>query len=265
MAQRQKLSSDSRDLATRLGRGQPLPIACVTLEFCEGLLNDCDEIERSNQMDEQPVEKPTMRSFSQYGEDAVMMHFLYLHSRIKNGFYVDIGAYDPVQYSNTWHLYRRGWRGINIDIVAERIEKFKIARPEDKNLLAVVSDAEGELEVFEHPQWATMTTVDTNVAANTKSRPVGTLVSRTLENILSENKVSRIDYVNIDVEGFEMKVLSSFDPNKYGVSLFTVELLTQDINHVLASDLYQYMNKNGYAFCAWTGWTLFFRSPSLAV
>lgn len=216
-------------------------------------------------MDEQIVEKPTIRSFSQYGEDAVIMRFLYLHPRITNGFYVDIGAFDPVQYSNTWHLYKQGWRGINIDIVAERIKKFDAARPEDKNVLAAVGDTEGELEVFEHPKWATMTTVDKVVAANTQSRPVGTLVSRTLENILNEFNVQRIDYVNIDVEGFEMKVLSSFDPKKYGVSLFTVELLTQNIDHIIDSDLYKYMIANGYVFCAWTGWTLFFRSASLAL
>ena len=218
-------------------------------------------------MDEQPkpVDAPTIRSFSQYGEDAVMLHFLYLNPRIRNGFYVDVGAYDPVQYSNTWHLYKRGWRGINIDVVADRIEKFKAARPEDKNVLAAVGDTEGELEVFEHPQWATMTTVDTVTAANTQSRPVGKLVSRRLENILAEYGVDHIDYMNIDVEGFEMKVLSSFDPKKYGVSLFTVELLTQNINDILNSDLYRYMTDRGYVFCAWTGWTLFFRSPSLAL
>jgi FkbM family methyltransferase len=216
-------------------------------------------------MAEQAVETPTIRSFSQYGEDAVILNFFYLHSRLRNGFYVDIGAFDPVQYSNTYHLHRRGWRGINIDIVADRIKKFAAVRPEDNNVLAAIGDEEGELEVFGHPQWASMTTVDKTFAANIQSYSMGMLKSRTLENILREFNVKHIDYMNIDVEGFEMKVLSSLDPSKYGISLFTVELLTQDINVILNSDLYKYMTLNGYVFCGWTGWTLFFRSPSLAL
>jgi len=216
-------------------------------------------------MNEWPPEKPNIRSYSQYGEDAVIFHFFYLHSRIKNGFYVDVGAFDPVQYSNTFLLHKHGWSGINIDIVAERIDQFKAARANDKNVLAAIGDSEGEIEVFEHPQWASMTTVDTATAAYHNSRPVGTVACRTLQSILDEYGVNHIDYMNIDVEGFEMKVLSNFDPNKYGVSLFTVELLTQDINAILNSDLYKYMSERGYVFCGWTGWTLFFRAPSLAI
>jgi FkbM family methyltransferase len=216
-------------------------------------------------MEEWPREKPTVRSYSQYGEDAVIFHFLYLHSRIKDGFYVDIGAFDPVQYSNTFLLHKHGWRGVNIDIVAERIGKFKAARPGDINLLAAVGDADGELDVYEHPQWASMTTVDTATAHYHRSRPVGKIACRTLRGLLEEHEIAHIDYVNIDVEGFEMKVLSTFDPVKYGVSLFTVELLTQDIDAVLGSEVYRYMIDRGYVFCGWTGWTLFFRTPSIAV
>jgi len=216
-------------------------------------------------MAEWPQEKPTIRSYSQYGEDAVMFHFFYLHSRIKNGFYVDIGAFDPVQYSNTFLLHKHGWRGVNIDIVAERIEKFKAARAGDINILAAIGDSDGELDVYEHPQWASMTTVDSATADYHHSRPVGKIACRTLQGIMEEHGIDHIDYVNIDVEGFEMKVLSTFDPVKYGVSLFTVEVLTQDIAAVLDSEVYKFMTGRGYVFCGWTGWTLFFRTAAFAV
>ena len=77
-------------------------------------------------------------SFSSAGEDMILRHIL--GSDKMSGFYVDVGAYDPVTYSNTYHLYNRGWRGINIDIVADRIEKFDKYRPEDKNVLDLMAE-----------------------------------------------------------------------------------------------------------------------------
>jgi hypothetical protein len=31
------------------------------------------------------------------------------------GFFVDVGCFHPLFYSNTWKLYKKGWRGVNID------------------------------------------------------------------------------------------------------------------------------------------------------
>jgi len=214
---------------------------------------------------EWPPEKPILRSYSQYGEDCLIFHFFYMHTKIENGTYLDIGAFDPVKYSNTFLLHKHGWSGINIDVAPSRIAQFRIARPNDHNVLCAIGDTDGELQIFDHPHWPTSTTVDKAVAARTGATPGGVVASRRLGPLLEELSVDHIDYVNIDVEGFEMKVLTGFEPNDYGVSLFTIELLTQDINTILNSRLYAYMRDRGYGLCGWTGWTLFFRSASLEV
>ena len=54
----------------------------------------------------------TFRSYSQFGEDALVNS---LFRNKKYGIYVDVGAYHPILYSNTYALYRRGWRGFAID------------------------------------------------------------------------------------------------------------------------------------------------------
>ena len=51
-------------------------------------------------------------SFSQEGEDLLIDRMFDGQSV---GFYVDVGAHHPTRFSNTYLLYLRGWRGINID------------------------------------------------------------------------------------------------------------------------------------------------------
>jgi len=57
--------------------------------------------------------RSSRRYWSQYGEDIVLDRVLNLR---KPGFYVDVGCYHPVKNNNTFKLYRRGWRGVNLDI-----------------------------------------------------------------------------------------------------------------------------------------------------
>lgn len=53
---------------------------------------------------------------------------------LKTGFYIDIGATDPVFNSVTKGFYDAGWRGINIDTAASHIDALESERPRDINL-----------------------------------------------------------------------------------------------------------------------------------
>ena len=57
----------------------------------------------------------------------------------KKGFYVDIGAFNPIRGSNTYLLYRKGWSGINIDADENSIKMFKILRKRDYNFNYAIS------------------------------------------------------------------------------------------------------------------------------
>ena len=52
--------------------------------------------------------------YSQFGEDKILNELI--PNKFTNGFYVDVGCFHPKKYSNTYILFRRGWRGINIDM-----------------------------------------------------------------------------------------------------------------------------------------------------
>ena len=83
--------------------------------------------------------------YSQWGEDKYIDEFF---KDKKVGFYFDIGAFHPIKYSNTCLLYKKGWRGINIDANKTSIDLFNIARPEDLNICAAISDKNSDIDFF---------------------------------------------------------------------------------------------------------------------
>ena len=171
-------------------------------------------------------------SFSQFGEDLVLLNYL----KEPHGFYVDVGAHHPVQFSNTYLLHRRGWHGVNIDATEEAIARFAQARPNDVNLVAAISDqvevvefglfrspalnriyAAGSLELERQKQeqpklWQSMT--------GTRK-----LTTRTLAAVLRENVPSgqKIDFMNIDCEGHDLAVLRSNDWAAFAPRMLAVE------------------------------------------
>ncbi len=85
--------------------------------------------------------------FGEFGEDILINRFF----RKKNdGFYVDIGCYHPIKGSLTYYLYKKGWRGLNVDLSKVSIDLFKLARPKDYNIHAAVTNFDGETHFFEN-------------------------------------------------------------------------------------------------------------------
>ena len=78
-------------------------------------------------------------SFSQFGEDLIINKIL---NKISNGNYLDLGSFHPMHFSNTFLLYLKGWRGVNIDANKEMIDISKKIRPLDKNIFAYLSNVE---------------------------------------------------------------------------------------------------------------------------
>src|SRR5688572_245936 len=97
---------------------------------------------------EPPNASPEMRvSYAQNGEDIVLARGL----RHDDGFYVDIGAFDPDRDSVTKLFYERGWRGINVDPVPEVIALFERDRPRDINVQIAISIESGEADLWTGP------------------------------------------------------------------------------------------------------------------
>jgi len=76
---------------------------------------------------------------SQFNEDKKIIQ---LFKKNYKGRYVDLGCFHPTRFNNTFKMYKKGWRGMNIDLNPLTIELFDFARPEDINICSAISNKE---------------------------------------------------------------------------------------------------------------------------
>ncbi len=205
-------------------------------------------------------------SFSQEGEDMLLQG--YLGYERGPGFYVDIGAHHPLRFSNTYNLYRQGWRGICIDPMSEYLEEFARYRPEDVFLNLGISRCSQNLtlHIFEYPECNTF-----SVAVAAEHESEGLLIKGRrkiqcypLSEILDQNRhhFSKIDFMNIDVEGLDLEVLQSNNWERYSPELLLIETHTDTLQQVLQLDAYKLLSQLGYQCVAKLRMSLLFRRGS---
>tara|TARA_B110000967_G_scaffold161058_1_gene167074 strand:- start:1731 stop:2438 length:708 start_codon:yes stop_codon:yes gene_type:complete len=165
-------------------------------------------------------------SYAMDGEDIAILKCV---NYIKNGFYVDIGSHHPVQRSNTCLLYQNGWRGINVDINDFTLDLFNYLRPDDINIQAAISDYNGNIDFYYQKDFSQLNTTDLNWAKENFSDNYQTkkIKCQTFNNLLEQTKHNnqKIDFLNIDVEGAEMKVLNGLNFNSYDPEVICIEIL----------------------------------------
>lgn len=202
-------------------------------------------------------------SFSQEGEDLILGR---IFERKTKGFYVDVGAYHPVRFSNTHLFYQKGWRGINIDPMPGGMKIFDEIRPQDINIEAAVSDLEVELDYYSFNEGALNTFSDELAEERSKldgyfiqfQRKIKTKkLSDILDEYLPENQI--IDFFSIDTEGHDLNVLQSNNWEKYSPQIVITEILGLNFEKLYDSELYLFMKSINYSFFAKTFNSLFFK------
>jgi FkbM family methyltransferase len=154
-------------------------------------------------------------SYAQNFEDAMLWRAL---KHVKNGFYIDVGANDPIQDSVTKGFYENGWRGINIEPVSQWFEKLQKERPRDINLQLAAGRERGELLLYEIPDTG-LSTLEKTIAQRHESERGFKNIERkvnvwTLTEICFAYHVAPIHFLNIDVEGTGKQVLEGLDFSK---------------------------------------------------
>jgi FkbM family methyltransferase len=148
-------------------------------------------------------QRGSFRSHSQSGEDGILRS---LFKNKKDGIYVDVGAYHPHLYSNTYALYRAGWHGLAIDPNPRTAALFKLFRPRDKFVCAGIGEGTMTYHVYKEGAYNGFKEVDRSVLL--KKYPVNL---SSLAHILREHSVTKIDLLNVDVEGLDFEVVKSHD------------------------------------------------------
>ena len=191
-------------------------------------------------------------SYSQMGED---IYLSYLFGPTKNtGKYLDVGSYDPIQYSNTYLLYLRGWTGIAIDPNNCFEKEWRKYRPEDLFINTGISNHEQDLHLAEHKFYpamnklcncAEMQEAEASYEFNITKR----IKTKKLDTLIKENNIDRIDLLSIDCEGMDFDVLTSINLANHSPSVICIE----DREAPLDGRLHGHLLNNNYIFSAALG------------
>jgi FkbM family methyltransferase len=210
-----------------------------------------------------PYEFATL-SYSQEGEDILLEN---IFKNKKNGFYVDVGAYHPIRFSNSYKFYLAGWRGINIDATPGSMKPFSELRNRDINLEMAISDKVEELQyfIFDGAPNNTFSREEAqNKLKNGKCKIVETITiqTTTLAHIFEKYLPPdlEIDFLSIDVEGMDFKVLKSNDWKKFRPKIVIIEDLRKSIKENLNGEMNRYMQSIHYHLILKTIRNLFFIS-----
>jgi FkbM family methyltransferase len=207
--------------------------------------------------------------YSQEGEDMILQR---IFEKQKTGFYVDIGAHHPCRFSNTALFYKKGWRGINVDPFPGTKRLFDRHRRRDLNLEIGVSASSRDLTyyMFNEPAFNTFdkslaeAREIENLSCLVDSKSIATLP---LVDILDQNLPvgQGIDFLTIDVEGFDFEVLKSNDWKKYLPQIVILESLdtTDRIDDVLSSPSVLFLAKYGYRVVAKTVNSVFLKKADV--
>ena len=179
--------------------------------------------------------------FGQFGEDNFLSDNL-PHS----GFYLEIGCNHPVLASNSFSLYLKGWSGLVIDANSSLKHLWRISRPKDLFIGAMIATDEKEADFFIHrANFVSTGSRKHRERFNKDEFTAQRIRTRNINNILHENKINKIDLIIIDIEGMDQEVLFSLDLKSYKPTFINIE--DHDFNH--GSKIFKFLTSNGYELC----------------
>jgi len=200
---------------------------------------------------------------SQHKQDEfVINHF----KQKKRGIFLDIGAHDGISLSNTFVLEKEfGWTGICIEPMEEEYNRLVKHRNcityncaiYDTNGTEKFTQVETMLEYDGYPDMLSGITKEIPIegmsAILSESQRLGAKMkiidvsTRILNEILEENKIYEIDFLSIDTEGSELKILKSIDYDKFHIKVITCEYGKPgpDLKDFLQSKNFSFIKKLG--------------------
>ena len=191
---------------------------------------------------------------SQFGEEKKISK---LFDKNFKGTYVDLGCFHPVRSNNTLQFYKKGWKGLNIDLNQLTIDLFNFARPADTNICAAISNKKVKKKLYFLGDLDSKNTLDLNhknwlgkhFNINKKDFKIKIVKTKTLNEILNKNKLYNIDFLNIDIEGHEFEVLKSVNFKKFNIKVICVELINfNKFSRNKKNQLVSLLKKNKYKF-----------------
>ena len=192
-------------------------------------------------------------SFSQAKEDVILKYLFrkYIYQSYE-GFYVDIGAFDPTKGSNTKIFYDYGWSGINIDANPSSIQKFNKYRTRDTNINIGISESASIKPFYFFGRNDGINSFSESfINKNGQKNNVKKILkietkklSSILDLYLPSSKV--IDFMDIDAEGLDFEVIKSNDWEKFRPKILLVELDAKNFDNISNHKISKYLSVKNY-------------------
>ncbi|QDV43241.1 hypothetical protein Enr13x_30960 [Stieleria neptunia] len=196
-----------------------------------------------------------MKYYSQFGEDYLLRRVFKEKSK---GFYIDVGAHDGINLSNTYLFENLGWSGLCVEANPAIFELCRKARPNATcvNAACMGSANRNSIELYTDPSgfYSGTDSASTRESAEAAFRARGepsprissiTVPATTLDKILEQAFPGRVevDFLSVDVEGAELEVLKGFDIGRYRPRLMVLEANSKEEDQML--DEYA-VSRHGY-------------------
>jgi FkbM family methyltransferase len=194
------------------------------------------------------------RSMSDRGQDRWVIDEVF-HGK-RGGFFLELGAVDGFQESNTYVLEKRfGWQGLCIE--AHPALFRRLTKKRSCTCVPYAVDAEhGRVEFMLSGQTSGVIAEESDnsperrpksiQAARTKGQIVS-VETWPLDALLDKYGAPRtIDYFSFDVEGLETRILRGFPFHKYTFLSMTIERPTPELNQLLFRNGYHFVRNSIY-------------------
>ena len=206
---------------------------------------------------------------SQFGEEKFLNNYFDINYK---GNFVDLGCFHPTKHNNTLELYKKGWRGINVDLNPLTIDLFNFYRPKDTNINCAVSNKEGFKFYYTNGELSPLNTLEKNHLSflnknfniNKHDFKQKKIKTKTLSNILKKNKFYYIDFLNIDVEGHEIKIIKNFNFNLYKIKIICLEVINHNKMSVnINKEIQKILKKNQFILIKKIGVNYLYKNISI--
>jgi len=193
-----------------------------------------------------------MTFYSQYGEDKLLRELFHGQA---TGVCVEVGGFDGETFSNTLAFEENGWRAVIVEPMPHFAEKIRARRPKATLFACAAGAKAGQARLVIAHGVEALSTVTAEPAHLDRIRKMGgsmeeiTVPMRTLDELLAEAGVTKIDFITIDVEGGELAVLAGFDLDRWKPRVVILE----NNDGKWCGEVHDAMLRRGYHYFRSTG------------
>lgn len=176
-----------------------------------------------------------MNFFAQYGKDKLLNDVIFKNRT--NGVFIDIGANDGITINSTYFFEKYlNWSGVCVEPLKRRFNELVINRPNSVCLNCAIWEQDGEVEFSDiegYPEMLSGITECYNEQHEGRiRRELNGDISKcnqikvpciSFSTLLSNIPTRNIDYLKIDTEGAELRILRSIDFNQVNIEVIDVE------------------------------------------